>query len=338
MPPARRRPTQSFDPAIITRIEALSRELRDAVPNTSFVGRNGTQSVDCTADHHQSHVERRHDKREKKLDKLHEEVLRQQSETETLRENLDQSFRETSAHHTQFLQWYREKNRQIDAKYAKLGVRCPFVTGRGADAFTYPFRELDVTSPVTGKKTVHRSPVSIEHDASEGSPTMGLSPSPLHCPPPFAEPTSAPQASLNVSSHHRAPLRTVDFDLPTSSDYRQGSPTRRGRKQDALDDRVPFVEYAPHGCLVIATRPSSSATSCSLLAANHTRHHALHDIFSPALAIADRDSDRESRIQQQHIVAGGDVVEHTPARVHTFVDALEVQRSLFRTLQSASGR
>jgi hypothetical protein len=336
MPPARRRPTQYSDPAVITRIEALSRELRDAVPNTSFVGRNGTQSVDCTADHHQSHVERRHDKRDKKLDRLHEEVLRQQSETEALRENLDQSFRETSAHHTQFLQWYREKNRQIDAKYAKLGVRCPFVTGRGADAFTYPFRELDVTSPVTGKKTAH--PVSIERDASEGSPTMGLSPSPSHCPPPFAQPTSAHQASLNVSSQHRATLRTVDFDLPTSCGNRKVSPTRWGRKHDAPDDRVPIVEYAPHGCLVIATRPSSSATSCSLLAANHTHQHALHDNISPALAIADRDSDHESRVRQQHIVAGVDVVEHTPARVHPFVDALEVQRSLFRTLQSASGR
>jgi hypothetical protein len=258
MPPARRRPTQSFDPAIITRIEALSRELRDAVPNTSFVGRNGTQSVDCTADHHQSHVERRHDKREKKLDKLHEEVLRQQSETETLRENLDQSFRETSAHHTQFLQWYREKNRQIDAKYAKLGVRCPFVTGRGADAFTYPFRELDVTSPVTGKKTVHRSPVTpVRARRPWGS-------RPHRC---IARP---PLPSLRQRSRRRSTSRPITGHrcVQSTSIFQHRLTIDKGHQRDGIANKMPPT-------IVFPSLSTHRTDASSLLLVLHlVQHHA----------------------------------------------------------------
>ncbi|CUG88177.1 Hypothetical protein, putative, partial [Bodo saltans] len=321
MPPSRRRPQNHSDPAVITRIEALSKEIhygRSLSPFSPLVG----------------HAERRQEKREKKLDKLHDEVVREQLETEVLRDNLDQSFREVSAHHSQFLQWYREKNRQIDAKYAKLGVRCPFVTGRGDDAFKYPFRQLEVTSPVTGGKAASStlSPVvSIDMDQSGESPTMGVTPSPMQR-----------NSSLLVRSTHHTHHRATEVEHPTSWHSRITSPKRQWPSGD-IGERVPVAEYAPHGCLAIATTTHSSSHSAPriLLAADHSHGYGLRDTNHsvPSPMITQHDTlqmllpvSSTSSAQPTHIVAGPDVIEDTPPRVHPFVDVLQVQRSLFRTL------
>lgn len=150
----RRRPHRgATDEAVTVRLEQLSSTINH---HHSDRQENASPAM-CSA-------QRKHAKQEKKLRKLQDSVERERRETMALRDAMDASFQHASERHTSFMRWYHQQNRDIEQKYALLGVYCPHIT---------PSRRRFRDSSPGACLLQENSSVSANDD-------LGLSPSPAN--------------------------------------------------------------------------------------------------------------------------------------------------------------